>query len=84
MTGLPPGPRLPALWQGIQFVTRPGRPLRRVPPAVRRDPFTVRLAVSGTVVLFSDPAAIREIFTGNEDVLPPSQGMPVVLEHRAA
>ena len=33
------------------------------------DPFTIRLPATPPVVLFSDPVAIREIFTGDEDAL---------------
>jgi cytochrome P450 len=64
---LPPGPRLPALLQGLRFVAEPVAFFER---CRRRygDPFTVHIPVSGRVVLFSDPAAIREIFTGDADV----------------
>lgn len=65
---LPDGPRLPALLQGVRFVVSP---VAFFDDCRRRfgDPFTVRLPVSGPVVLFSDPAAIREIFTGDPDTL---------------
>ncbi len=65
---LPPGPRLPAVIQGLWFVTRPVEYFER---CRRRygDPFTVRLPATPPVVLFSDPAAIREVFTGDDDAL---------------
>jgi len=65
---LPPGPRLPALAQGLWFALRP---VDYFETCRKRygDPFTVRLPASPPVVMFSDPAAIREIFTGDEDVL---------------
>jgi cytochrome P450 len=64
---LPPGPRLPALLQGLRFVAAP---VGFFEQCQRRygDPFTVHLPVSGRVVLFSDPAAVREIFTGDGEV----------------
>ena len=65
---LPPGPRLPAILQGLQFVLRP---TGFVDDCRRRygDPFTLRVPVSGSVVLFSHPDAVREIFTGDADAL---------------
>ena len=67
-TALPPGPRLPAVIQGLRFVTRP---VGFFEDCRRRfgDPFTVRMPVGGPVVLFSDPAAVREIFTGDDEAL---------------
>ncbi len=65
---LPPGPRLPAILQGLEFVRRP---VGFVDDCRRRygDPFTLRVPVSGSVVLFSHPDAVREIFTGDADAL---------------
>jgi cytochrome P450 len=65
---LPPGPRMPGLLQGWLAVTRTATFLER---CARRhgDPFTLRLPVGGSHVLFSAPAAVREIFTGPPDVL---------------
>ena len=65
---LPAGPRLPAMLQGLWFVTQPVEYFER---CRRRfgDPFTIRLPATPPVVLFSDPVAIREIFTGDEDAL---------------
>jgi cytochrome P450 len=65
---LPPGPKLPALMQGLRFLTHP---VGFFDDCRRRygDPFTVRIPVSGAVVLFSHPDAVREIFTGDADVL---------------
>lgn len=70
MTSVPgvPGPRLPALVQGLQFVLQPvsflGECRRRY-----GDPFAVNLPVGGPVALFSDPAAVREIFTGDAETM---------------
>lgn len=64
---LPPGPRLPAVLQGLRFVAAP---VGFFEHCRRRygDPFTVHIPVSGRVVLFSDPTAVREIFTGDAEV----------------
>jgi cytochrome P450 len=54
--------------QGLWFVTRP---VEYFEHCRRRygQPYTLRLPSTPPVVLFSDPAAIREIFTGDEEVL---------------
>lgn len=65
---LPPGPRLPALAQGLWFALRPVDYFERCRQRYG-DPFTVRLPATPPVVMFSAPAAIREIFTGDEEVL---------------
>lgn len=74
---LPPGPRLPALLQGVWFVAKPVDYFER---CRRRhgDPFTLRLPASPPVVLFSAPAAIREIFTADEDTLRAGQANVVL------
>jgi len=66
--GLPAGPRLPAIVQGLWFVARPVQYFERCRQRFG-DPFTIHLPTTPPVVLFSDPAAIREIFTGDEDTL---------------
>lgn len=65
---LPPGPRLPSIVQGLLFVTRP---VGFFETCGKRygDPFTIRIPSTPPVVMFSHPAAIREIFTGDEDAL---------------
>jgi len=66
--GLPPGPRLPALAQGLWFAMRPIDYFESCRSRYG-DPFTVRLPSTPPVVMFSEPSAIRDIFTGDEDVL---------------
>jgi cytochrome P450 len=63
---LPPGPRTPALLQMVHWATRPEKVMR---DCQRRygNTFTLNLIPSGKVVLFSDPASIREVFTGSPD-----------------
>ena len=65
---LPPGPRLPAIVQGLWFIRQPVGFFEHCRERYG-DPFTLRLPSNPDIVLFSDPAAIREIFTGDEDVL---------------
>jgi cytochrome P450 len=68
MSTLPPGPPLPALAQGVWFLTRPVDYFERC--RVRYgDPFTLRLPSTPPVVMFGEPGAIRDIFTADEDVL---------------
>jgi cytochrome P450 family 135 len=66
--GLPPGPRLPGGVQALLAVLATERytahVLRRYGPAV-----TLRVAGIGEFVAFSDPEAIRELFTGDPEVL---------------
>jgi len=78
MTSLPAGPRLPAIVQGLWFVTRPVEYFDRC-LARYGDPFTVRLPSTPAVVMFSDPAAIRDIFTGDADALPAGEATANVL-----
>jgi cytochrome P450 len=65
---LPPGPRLPPLVNLLQFGRRPLDTLVRWQ---RRygDVFTVRYVAFGTGVYVADPAAIRELFTGDQSDL---------------
>src|SRR5213593_4395395 len=66
---LPPGPALPALLQGIQYAFRPG-PFFETCARRYGECFTLRMPVGPPIeVMFSDPEAIRQIFTGNEDEL---------------
>lgn len=65
---LPPGPREPAIVQLVQFTQRP---LEWLDDCARRygDPFTSHFPGLGAFVLASSPALIKEIFTGDADVL---------------
>ena len=65
---LPPGPRLPALAQGLWFALRPVD-FFEICRKRYGDPFSVRLPSNPVVIMFSEPSAIREIFTGDENVL---------------
>src|SRR3954453_16142666 len=68
MTALPPGPNLPLAAQTYMLW---GHTLRFLAYCRRRhgDVFTVRAAPMGDLVYFADPAAIKEVFTGDNSVL---------------
>ena len=65
---LPPGPRAPAAVNTARLVRRP---LQSLLGWQRRfgDVFTVRYLVFGTGVYVADPAAIRELLTGDQSDL---------------
>src|SRR5207247_9431174 len=66
---LPPGPALPALLQGIQYAFRPG-PFFEAAARRYGECSTLRRPVGPPIeVMFSNPEAIRQIFTGDEDEL---------------
>jgi cytochrome P450 len=67
---LPPGPRAPAVWQTIAWMTRPGAFLRQ---AHRRfgDPVTIRTYwTQEPMVLFSGPDAVRDVFRLDPSIAP--------------
>jgi cytochrome P450 len=65
---LPPGPRAPAALNTVRFARRPLTVLREW-HARYGDVFTVRMSGFGTGVYVADPAAIRELFTGDQSDL---------------
>ena len=66
--GLSPGPRAPAAVNTARLVQHPLESLLGW-HARYGDLFTVRLLVFGTGVYVADPAAIRELFTGDQSAL---------------
>jgi cytochrome P450 len=66
-SGLPPGPALPAGRQVLAWIFRPEALLERA-RRERGDVFTLRLPL-GPIVCVSDPALVREIFTGDPELL---------------
>jgi cytochrome P450 len=71
--GLPPGPRAPALWQTLAWMSRPGAFLQSVH---RRfgDPATIRTYwTEEPMVLFSHPDAVREVFALPAAIAPAGQ-----------
>jgi cytochrome P450 family 135 len=70
---LPPGPRAPAPWQTIGWMLRPAAFLQRV-HARYGDPATIRTYwADEPMVLFSAPAAVREIFRLDPALAPAGQ-----------
>jgi cytochrome P450 len=68
VTHTPPGPRAPAVAQTLRWLSRP---IPMLEACARRygDTFTIRLSAFPPIVLFSDPAAVKEIFTGDPENL---------------
>jgi len=70
---LPPGPRAPAVWQTLAWMTRPGAFLRRVHSRFG-DPATIRTYwTEEPMVLFSSPDAVRAVFRLDPQVAPAGQ-----------
>ncbi len=70
---LPPGPRAPAVWQTLAWMTRPGAFLRGVHERFG-DPVTIRTYwTPEPMVLFSDPEAVRQVFALPAAVAPAGQ-----------
>jgi len=70
---LPPGPRAPAAWQTIAWMTRPAAFMRSVHDRFG-DPATIRTYwTEEPMVLFSHPDAIREIFRLDPAIAPAGQ-----------
>ena len=65
---LPPGPSAPRLMQGLRFAVRP---VELFEDCARRygEAFTLRLPVGVPSVFLSAPAAVREVFTGEDEAL---------------
>jgi cytochrome P450 family 135 len=75
---LPPGPRAPALWQTLAWMSRPGAFLHGVH---RRfgDPATIRTYwTEEPMVLFSGPDAVREVFALPAAIAPAGQSWEFV------
>jgi cytochrome P450 family 135 len=66
--GLPPGPPLPRLVQTALWGARPLQFYRACERRYGRI-YTLRTLIIGDVVTISDPAVIKEVFTGDRDVL---------------
>src|SRR5918995_4933349 len=65
---LPPGPKQPRLVQTLGWMTRPGPFMKRMRDRYG-DAFTLRIQNEGTWVLMSDPAAVKQVFTGSPALL---------------
>ncbi len=78
MSALPPGPRLPRAAQTLAWITRPG-PFLWGNRRRHGDVFTMRLGAEPTLVVFSRPDDVREIFTGDPRVLHAGEGNRLLL-----
>jgi cytochrome P450 len=67
-SSLPPGPRLPRLVQGLLYLLSEERMLNMATQKYG-DVFTVRMPSFGNVVVISDPALVRQVFTVSEEFL---------------
>jgi cytochrome P450 len=70
---LPPGPPESAVWQLFRYTRSP---LPFLEECARRygDPFTIRLAGFGTLVMLSAPDAVRDVFRGDPHALHSGEG----------
>ncbi len=70
---LPPGPRSPAVWQTIAWMSRPGAFMRGVHMRYG-DPATIRTYwTEEPMVLFSNPDAVRAVFRLDPAIAPAGQ-----------
>jgi cytochrome P450 len=70
---LPPGPKAPAVWQLLHYTHSP---LSFLESCAHRygDPFTIRLAGYGTLVMLADPETVRDVFRGDPHILHSGEG----------
>src|SRR2546426_1904933 len=75
---LPPGPRTPALIQSLRYALNPYAAIRN---SMERwpTPVTVKALGQGTMVVFSDPDAIKEIFTDDGETLRSGEAVAPIL-----
>ena len=77
MPALPPGPRIPRILQMLKWIKWP-IPFMRDCAAAYGDAFTMRLYGAPPFVLFSEPAAVRDIFTADPETLMAGRGNEVL------
>ena len=77
MPALPPGPRSPSPIQTIKWIWKP-IPFMRTCAETYGDVFTIRLFGAPPFVFCSEPAAIKEIFTGDPETLLAGRGNEVL------
>ena len=80
MPELPPGPRVPRFFQMFQWIFRPVPFLRKCAEDYG-DAFTLRLIGAPPIAFFSDPAAVKQVFSGDPERLRAGQANRVGLEH---
>src|ERR671923_2255013 len=70
---LPPGPRTPAAWQTVAWMARPAAFMRGLHERFG-DPVTIRMYwTEEPMVLFSHPAAVRDVFRLDPAIAPAGQ-----------
>src|SRR3712207_959702 len=74
---VPPGPKLPALLQGLGWWFRPTAFLERCRTRYGKR-FTIRLPAQPPFVMISEPDEIEEIFKAEPDVLHPGEGARIL------
>lgn len=77
MAPIPSGPKLPSSLQLLNWLYRP---IPFMEQCARRygDCFTVRLPANPPLVFFSNPEAVKDIFTGDPEKLPAGQTRAIV------
>src|SRR5207244_2897568 len=65
---LPPGPKIPALVQGLAYLLAGERFIDHCTDRYG-DAFTLRITGLGRIVVLLDPATIKTVFTAGRDVL---------------
>ncbi|MEO5731039.1 MAG: cytochrome P450, partial [Byssovorax sp.] len=65
---LPPGPSSPAIVQTLQFLASPGKLGVKLWKRYG-DVYTIKNSALGTLVVLVDPELIKQVFTGDPDVL---------------
>lgn len=73
LSHLPPGPKTGAFWQLLKYSQSP-LPFLEDCSRQYGDPFTIRLARYGSLVMFSSPDDVREIFRGDARRLHSGEG----------
>ena len=79
MPELPPGPQIPRLLQTFKWIFRP-IPFMRACAEAYGDAFTVRLIGQPPMAFLSDPAAIKQVFTGDPERLRAGQAQEMVFK----
>jgi cytochrome P450 family 135 len=74
---LPPGPSAPRMLQTLGWVTRPGPYAARL-RARYGDTFSMKVANEADWVMLSHPDHVREVFTGDPDVLHAGEGNAIL------
>ncbi|UJA20248.1 cytochrome P450 [Thermoleophilia bacterium SCSIO 60948] len=75
---LPPGPKLPRALQTLGWVKRPMAYMEQCRERYG-DMYTMRIANEGDWVVISDPALVKQVFTGSPEVFHAGEGNVILL-----